>query len=167
MIFVENAEPNPETIIANKNLFRLINLQKKGRLEFNKEPNYVGTFSHTYASKNYFEVYLEDENSGIIIDSLGEANIAGKFLENEVEFTKKYTIAESRALKGDIKYKGAVLSSLLFNTGEIYGRFHGTTRLGEFSNIFTMTKEKISPIKLSLMLANSWSKEKDHYEKFK
>lgn len=167
MKFIENAEPNLEHIIENKNLVRLINLQKIGRLETNKEPDYIGTFSHTHASKNYFEVYLDDKNSGTIIDSLGEANITGKFLENEVEFIKKYTLAESRALKGNINYRGASLNSLLFKTGEIYGRFHGTTRLGEFSNIFLMTKDKISPIKLSLMLANSWPKEKEHYEKFK
>lgn len=167
MTFVENAEPNSEIIIQNKNLIRMINLLKTGRLEPEKNPDYVGIFNNnTHYFEGYFEVFLKNENSGLIIDSLGEAKITGKFLENQVDFTKRYTIAESRALKGDIEYKGAGLSSLLFNTGEIYGRFHGTTRLGRFSNIFLMTKEKVSPAKLSLMLANSWPKEEKHYKKF-
>lgn len=166
MEFKKNDVPKSEILIASKNLQRLIKLLETGRLTPEKNPDYVGTFDYHNPLLGYFEVFLENKKSGTIVDSFGEAKIEGTFLEDKIDFIKNYTLSESRVVKGPIRYIGSVLKRL-FSNGEIYGCFSGKTRMGDFSNIFMMSKEKLSPLELSVSVANSWPDEEMHYNQFR
>lgn len=161
MEFTRNTTPDPTNLIQTTNLLRLISLRENGKLVPDKQPTFTGVYNpFEKASKNYFEVFLDDANSGTMIDTLGESRIEGIFTDRRVEFTKTYTKARPGAIKDPLKYVGCPTDPGELYLGEHFGKF--TYPRGGSS--FTMVNYLMKPADLALSLANSMRDKPDHYK---
>jgi hypothetical protein len=164
MQLIRNTSPDPNNLINTTNLQRIISLRETGRLVPDREPDFTGVYNpYEKASKNYFELFLDTPTSGIIIDTLGEAKVKGTFTEERVDFTKEYTVARQKAIKGEMRWTGCPI-----DPGELYkGEHFGMFRYHSGGSSFTMVNYVMRPKDLALSLANSMHDKKEHYNQFK